>query len=142
MVAAFFPRYFRVLILSLLIWSLSSSLEFPRRLHKSRWSWLDRHLSGSRNLTLSNQCLSTFFCTTTYYEAFPNAFFSSDALLLVNRALSPPQKLKFWPLTYIYIYIYIYNFMELFFTGVWQPWPRGGPCVQTQFFRCFLFTQI
>ena len=84
---------------SLLIRNLSSSLEFPGRLHKSRWSWPDRHLLGPRNSTLSDQCLSTFFCTTTYYGTFPNAFSSSDALLLVNRALSPTQKLKSWPPT-------------------------------------------
>ena len=105
MVAAFPLDISAFLSLSWLTWSLFSSLEFPGRSHKSRWSWLNWHLSGPRSTALSDYYLSTFICTTTYYGVFPNAFSSLDALLLVNGALSPTQKLKSLPPTIIFIYI-------------------------------------
>ena len=102
-VAVFSSDISAFLFLVLLIWSLSLSLEFLGKLYKSRWSWIDRHLSGLRSSTFSDHYLSTFICTTPYYGALRKAFSSSNVLLLVNGAFSPTQKLKFWPLQqYIY----------------------------------------
>ena len=126
MVAAFFSNISAFLSLALLTWSLSSSLEFPGRLRKSRWSWLDWHLSGPRSSAFSDHYLSTFICATTYYGAFPNAFFFSDVLLLAKGAFGPIQKLKFWPPLYIYIYIYINNGRKALFYYLKSFGLRGG----------------
>ena len=115
MVAAFSSDISAFLSLALLTWNLSSSLGFLGRLRKSRWSWLDWHLSGPRSTAFSDHCLSTFICSTTYYGAFPNAFSSSDTLLLVNGTLSPTQKLKFWP-PHLYIDFNIYGFFNKTFS--------------------------
>ena len=68
-----------------------------------------------------DQCPSTFLYTTTYYGAFPNIFSSSDALLLVNGALSPTQKLQ---VLTPHIYILILNHRLGWILQVFNPLTR------------------
>ena len=89
--------------------SMFLSLLYISEVYLHRWNLLEGYISQDE-VDLSGICqvrgiqpsrtsaFQHFFCTTTYYGVFPNAF-SSDALLLVNRVLSPTQKLKSWPPT-------------------------------------------
>ena len=76
------------------------------------------HMSDPRRMTLSDQHPRIFICSTTHYGAFPHAFFSLDALLLKNGALSPMQRLKFLGPTLSYLILF-WTLIELKFICLW-----------------------
>ena len=116
MIAAFFPKYFCILIPSVYICSLSSPLELPERWTRVRRNSLHWHMSDPRRIILSDQHPWTFTCSNISYEA-PSWFLLLGRIVNKMWDLNPMQRPKFL-LPHIYIYIYIiFPYLSFFIYG-------------------------
>ena len=84
--SSFSLKYFCILILSVCVWSLSSSLESLGRLPKPPECLLDWYSSGPRRVTSSDFNPPPFPYAIIYSRASSVIYFSSDISILANRA--------------------------------------------------------